>query len=81
MIGYADLGGDEGSRQSFKMPQKLSDLRIRISNNSSSGSIQFALFYSLYTYTTVNPTDNLDMFIKKKYRLGKTLKSLYMYAK
>ncbi len=41
----------------------------------------YALFYSLYTYTTVNPTDNLDMFIKKKYRLGKTLKSLYMYAK
>ena len=51
MIGYADLGGDEGSRQSFKMPQKLSDLRIRISNNSSSGSIQLCpLLLTIYIY-------------------------------
>lgn len=64
MIGYADLGGDEGSRQSFKMPQKLSGLRIRISNNSSSGSIQLCPLL-LTVYTTANPTDNLDMFIKK----------------
>ena len=50
--------------KTFKVPQKLSDLRIRISNSSSSGSTQLCPLL-LTVYTTVNPTDNLDMFIKK----------------
>lgn len=76
MIGYAEAGSDGGSRQSFKVPQKLSDLRIRISNNSSSGSIQLCPLFPTYIHIQPSTPQITLTCLLKKYRPGKTLKSL-----
>ena len=61
MIGYAEPGGDEGSRQNFQSASKEYELAIVPHRVQYS----YALFSPLHTYTTIPPTDNLDMFIKK----------------
>ena len=64
MIGYADLGGDEESRQNFQVLKSYPTWEYELAIVPHRVQYSYALFYSLYTYTTVNPTDNLDMFIK-----------------